>query len=80
MAHILLIIVLFDNLKVWLNRPFTFLYMHNTSQVCNVSRYGLKMAKFRTVQNWRLAPRMGHNAHAFREKRPKVEKLIIFKS
>ena len=38
------------------------------------------MTKFRTVQNGRLAPRMGHNAHAVREKRPEVENLTIFKS
>ena len=58
MAHILLIIVLFDNLKRWLDRPFNFLYMHSASQVCNVSRYSLKMAKFSTLQNGRLAPLM----------------------
>ena len=52
--------------------------MHNASQVCNVSRYGLKIAKVSTVQNVRLAPRMGQNAHAVGEKRPDVEKLIIF--
>ena len=80
MAHILLMIVLFDNLKVWLDRPLNFIYTHYTSQVCNISRYGLKMAKFRTVENGRLAARMGHNAHAVREKRPDVEKLIVFKS
>ena len=37
------------------------------------------MQNFAKVQNRRLAPPMGHNAHAVGENRPEVEKLIIIK-
>ena len=63
MAQIELIIVLFDNLKVWSYSPFKFLSTHNAAQLCNVSRYGLKIAQFSTVQNGCLAP-IVYNAHA----------------
>ena len=32
------------------------------------------------MQNGRLAPPIGHNAHAVVEKRPEVEKFMIFSS
>ena len=35
------------------------------------------MQNFAQVQNGRLAPPMGHNAHTVGENRPEVEKLMI---
>ena len=48
MTNILLIVVLSGNLKVWSDSPLNILFTHNALQLCNVSRYSLKNAKFST--------------------------------
>ena len=78
MAHILLTIVLFDNLKVWLDRPFNFLCMHNASQFCNASHYGLKIAKFSSVQNGCLSLRVLGIMLMRLEKTPRSRKVDTF--
>ena len=80
MAHILLIIVIFGNLKAWSDSPFNVLSTHNASQLRNVSRYGIN-AKFCRGEKWASCPTYGgNNAHAVGKKRPEVEKLMIIKS
>ena len=77
MTNIFLVVVFTGNLKVWSDSPFNFLSTHNALQLCNVSRYRLKIDKFSTGAKRASCPTYQARRPWEWAQRPEEAELII---